>query len=163
MKKEPGTTFEGKASELFNESVEQLDGATLSRLNQGRHKALEELQRLYEEVREYAAPIVLAKDQVNIVSLLNEAWRHHHFREDEQVKLDLQFADSTNSKHYILDLHRIHQVLRNLLENAIFASLSSDPKEATKQPTVTVKIYEDGSYLFLEVMDQGPGIESKKR
>ena len=126
-------------------------------------KALEELQRLYEEVREYAAPIVLAKDQVNIVSLLNEAWRHHHFREDEQVKLDLQVADSTNSKHYILDLHRIHQVLRNLLENAIFASLSSDPKEATKQPTVTVKIYEDGSYLFLEVMDQGPGIESKKR
>lgn len=35
----------GKAKELFDESVEQLDGATLSRLNQGRQRALEELSR----------------------------------------------------------------------------------------------------------------------
>jgi hypothetical protein len=45
VSKEPGTTLESRASELFNDSVEQLDGATLSRLNQGRHKALAELQK----------------------------------------------------------------------------------------------------------------------
>ena len=33
------------AKELFDNSVERLDAATLSRLNQGRHKALEELRR----------------------------------------------------------------------------------------------------------------------
>ena len=32
-----------RAKELFDASVEQLDGATLSRLNQGRHAALAEL------------------------------------------------------------------------------------------------------------------------
>ena len=37
--------FEKQAKTLFDSSVEQLDGATLSRLNQGRHKALEEIQR----------------------------------------------------------------------------------------------------------------------
>jgi len=37
--------FAGKAKQLFDGSVEQLDAATLSRLNQGRHAALEELQR----------------------------------------------------------------------------------------------------------------------
>ena len=37
--------FVKQARSLFDESVEQLDGATLSRLNQGRHKALEELGR----------------------------------------------------------------------------------------------------------------------
>lgn len=45
MKNEPGKTFEDRASQLFNDSVEQLDGATLSRLNQGRHRALEELHK----------------------------------------------------------------------------------------------------------------------
>ena len=37
--------LEEQAKELFDESVEKLDGATLSRLNQGRHAALAELQR----------------------------------------------------------------------------------------------------------------------
>ena len=34
-----------QAKELFDDSVESLDAATLSRLNQGRQKALAELQR----------------------------------------------------------------------------------------------------------------------
>ena len=34
-----------RARELFDGSVDELDAATLSRLNQGRHKALEELRR----------------------------------------------------------------------------------------------------------------------
>jgi hypothetical protein len=37
--------FSDKAKELFDGSVDRLDAATLSRLNQGRHAALEELQR----------------------------------------------------------------------------------------------------------------------
>jgi len=36
---------EDRAKTLFDDSVERLDAATLSRLNQGRHKALDELRR----------------------------------------------------------------------------------------------------------------------
>ena len=36
---------ENKAKELFDDSVERLDAATLSRLNQGRHQELAEIQR----------------------------------------------------------------------------------------------------------------------
>ena len=47
MKKDPETQeeFAQQAKELFDESVERLDAATLSRLNQGRHRALAELDR----------------------------------------------------------------------------------------------------------------------
>lgn len=38
-------TFETSMKETFDESVEALDGATLSRLNQGRHAALAQLGR----------------------------------------------------------------------------------------------------------------------
>lgn len=37
--------FVEKARGLFEDSVERLDAATLSKLNQGRHRALEELER----------------------------------------------------------------------------------------------------------------------
>ena len=37
--------FAEKAKQLFDGSVEQLDAATLSRLNQGRHEALDGLHR----------------------------------------------------------------------------------------------------------------------
>ena len=40
---EQGDTFEKKMKETFDESVEALDGATLSKLNQGRHAALAQL------------------------------------------------------------------------------------------------------------------------
>jgi hypothetical protein len=43
---EPNDTddFAAKAKGVFDESVERLDGAALSRLNQGRHIALEKLE-----------------------------------------------------------------------------------------------------------------------
>ena len=43
---EPGKNeeFVSRARELFDDSVERLDAATLSRLNQGRHRALAELE-----------------------------------------------------------------------------------------------------------------------
>ena len=37
--------FVKQAKATFDDSVERLDGAALSRLNKGRHRALEELQR----------------------------------------------------------------------------------------------------------------------
>lgn len=41
--KDSGKQLTDEAKRLFDDSVERLDGATLSRLNQARHKALEEL------------------------------------------------------------------------------------------------------------------------
>lgn len=43
--KDPEKMLDEQAKELFDDSVEKLDAATLSRLNQGRHRALEELHR----------------------------------------------------------------------------------------------------------------------
>ena len=42
---DPDRQFADNAKQLFDGSVEKLDAATLSRLNQGRHAALEELHR----------------------------------------------------------------------------------------------------------------------
>ncbi len=46
--------IEDRAKTLFDESVERLDAATLSRLNQGRHKALEtDSLEMFEDLEFY--------------------------------------------------------------------------------------------------------------
>ena len=45
MNEKDNERFVEKASELFDDSVERLDAATLSQLNQARHRALEEAGR----------------------------------------------------------------------------------------------------------------------
>ena len=50
---DPGTNkgVENQAKELFDDSVERLDAASLSRLNQSRHRALAEMQQSHGKVQ----------------------------------------------------------------------------------------------------------------
>lgn len=71
---EPGQDekFAVQAKKLFDDSVERLDAATLSRLNKGRHQALAELQRtrpVGQWVRWMPATGVAAAALVTVVML----------------------------------------------------------------------------------------------
>lgn len=128
-------------------------------------KALEELEKLYDEVREYASPIVLAKDRVNIISLLNESWKLLQSVDQAPLaRLTIEAAPGMEKILCTLDLHRMHQVFRNLLENAAFASLSAQPQSA--QPPVAnvhAKIYQHDQRVRIEISDDGPGIPVDQR
>lgn len=129
-------------------------------------KALEELQKLYEEVRGYAAPIVLANDKVNIVSLIQETWRQiQSIAPNPQVELKVDVEGDLASRNFVLDLHRFHQVLRNLLENALDAVASTSRTEAPPegQKTITARLFVEAKKLRIEVVDEGPGIPPEKR
>ena len=128
-------------------------------------KALEELQKLYEEVRGYAAPIVLANDPVNIVSLIHETWRQiESIRNKGEVELEVTANDNLERRTFVLDLHRIHQVLRNLMENALDAmSSQKDDGSTSNLKTVSVQLSADDGFLNIVVLDQGPGIPEEER
>ena len=68
--------FAVQAKEAFDDSVERLDAAALSRLNQGRHAALEQLATLREPVDAFFdAVMVMDEDQnlrENRLALLNQ-------------------------------------------------------------------------------------------
>lgn len=124
-------------------------------------KALEELQKLYEEVREYAAPIILANDQVNVASLVNDCWREiAGIREIDRVQLELEVEPAVRDQLFTMDVHRFHQVLRNLLENAIDATLGvgkSESKNAGEQK-IRIRIFIRSGDLCITIQDSGPGI-----
>lgn len=121
-------------------------------------KALDDIHMLLEEVRNYAAPIVLERRQCEMESLTRETWqqildaRHLTTPPTFMVSVDSDFPDRC-----FLDCDRIRQVMRNLLENAAFA--------AGDDGTVEVKIkFADPTHsrIRIEVTDSGSGIEDTK-
>jgi CheY-like chemotaxis protein/anti-sigma regulatory factor (Ser/Thr protein kinase) len=121
-------------------------------------KAQDHLHNLYEDVRDYAAPIKLEKVTCDLRTVWRESWAH----------LELARRDKHAVLHEILggvDLHcvgepwRLNQVFRNLLENALAAG---------KAP-VTIEIRAAAPQLngqpalSITVEDDGPGIVPEQR
>ena len=117
-------------------------------------KALDHLHHLYEEVRDYAAPIQLSRHETDLGDLWRETWAHlelvRHGKDvrlyERNVGIDLVCA---------VDRHAFEQVFRNVLENAIAACL--EPGEITI--TCNATRLDGRPAVELQVSDNGPGIK----
>ena len=113
----------------------------------------EKINALMNELLEYARPRPLALEETVVADLLLEAEQACELQaRDRQVLLRFEHGGEPGS--ILVDPLRIHQVLKNLLENAIQHSPSGG--------TVTVKVGVDpGGAMVLDVVDQGAGIPSQ--
>lgn len=137
------------------------------RLVQRVQNALDHLHTLYEEVRNYAAPIKLDRQTVSIPKLIMRCWHQlEHKWKPVNSKLRFEMADGLPCDGQ-WDSLRMEQVLTNLFQNAIDASgdqgevycvVLRDPAEtASPRPELgTVGVGSDR--IVIEVSDSGPGI-----
>ncbi len=123
----------------------------------GIQHAQDDLHRLYEEVRDYAAPIVLDRRSCRVGDLMREAWgrlRRAATGRDALLRDrgDTELACSG-------DPFRLIQVFRNILDNALAAT--HDPvvidvewaeANGTAQPS-----------LGIVIRDNGPGLTPEQR
>jgi signal transduction histidine kinase len=120
-------------------------------------RAQDELHRLYEEVRQYAAPVNLRRELCDLGEIWRETWSHlgHVHREKDLILREQVTADLT----CYIDRFAIGQVLRNVLENAIQASPEGGE--------VMIKCDEDSldgrPSLSCRVCDAGPGMNAEQR
>jgi C4-dicarboxylate-specific signal transduction histidine kinase len=84
--------------------------------------ALDKLHILYEEVRNYAAPINLDREPVDLVRLASTAWYNLETRWRDQATTFAVNCEHPNDAKIIGDRHRLDQVLSNLLQNSIDAA-----------------------------------------
>lgn len=119
-------------------------------------RAADDLHQLFEEVRQYAAPIQLERVSADVVSLWRNAWAdvcQVHRSRDVQISCQGCPAELFLS----VDPYRLRQVFRNVFENALAAT--PDPVRVVVQ----VEPYCDGEasnryYRFI-ISDNGPGID----
>jgi PAS domain S-box-containing protein len=117
-------------------------------------EAQDNLLRLFDEVRGYAAPIQLERENCRLDMIWREAWDSlETSRRDRNTTLS-EISCDTNL-NVVVDRFRIVQVFRNLLENALAAC--SDPvvvqiecrnAQLAGQPAIEIR-----------VRDNGPGID----
>jgi signal transduction histidine kinase len=119
-------------------------------------RALDDLNRLFDEVRNYAAPMVLERYQTELAPLWDQAWsdvRQVH----SSRRLELRAEMSHESIKILGDAYRLGQVFRNLFENTLAAC--EDPVRVT----ISAQEVVDGSRRFvrIRVSDNGPGIDER--
>jgi two-component system, LuxR family, sensor kinase FixL len=121
-------------------------------------KAQDHLHHLYEDVRGYAAPIVLDRRQCDLREVWREAWAHlESARLGERAALREEVAGE--DMRCLADPFRLEQVFCNILENAL--SAGQGPIEVTircESPRL------DGQpVLRVSVRDNGPGLDADQR
>lgn len=119
--------------------------------------ALLELQTLYEEVRSYAAPIILDRSHQHLDRLCLEAW--NNLSEEHVAKaIKLELHDAECPACWV-DKYRISQVFRNIFENALAVSPSGSKIQIGCEVCSTA----DSRMLQVSILDQGPGLDPNQR
>lgn len=128
-------------------------------------RALDHVHHLHEEVRDYAAPIMLDRQSCDLGLLWRDAWSQLELsRANGDYRLEDQHAAAGSgvegtSLLACVDWFALGQVFRILLENALAACGSTG--------TVTIRA-EDGTLrerpaLRIHVRDTGPGVPASQR
>jgi two-component system sensor kinase FixL len=138
----------------LQEQKEQLDLARRATT------ALQDLHRLYEEVRSYAAPIHLEFRECNLAMIWRKEWENLAAARKGKL-IELIDADDSQDLSCEVDVHRIEQVMRNVLENAIYAcgtegriTVRCQETLYDAEPAAMITIEDNGIGMTQEVADQ---------
>ena len=120
--------------------------------------ALDDLNELLDEVRNYAAPIILRKTDTHIESAIREIWSQLIMANPDSGQIEFSVhSTSETPEHLNVDRLRIGQVFWNLLENARFAT-----GESKGQVEVNIETDPSGKMVVVSVSDTGPGIRPEQ-
>lgn len=121
-------------------------------------KAQDHLKQLYEEVRGYAAPLKLERDDWELSAIWRQAWGNLSLQRqarDATLQEDIHGVDLKCA----VDQFRLEQVFRNVLENALAAC--KDPVRIHVR-CAAMEIAGRPA-LLVAVRDNGPGLNPEQR
>ena len=145
----------GIGLELLSRLLNEHDAAQAAIVSLQQNK--NRLQRLFEEVRNFAAPIQLELAECNIRDIWRKAWSslEPHWK-DRDISFEETILD--DPLHLVADAFRLEQVFRNIFENSLAAC--ADP--------VTIKIdcawaLHRNQSIEITVWDDGPGLTREQQ
>jgi signal transduction histidine kinase len=139
-------------------AVEIADRPSALNLVERIQNAQNDLQQLFEEVRQYAAPIQLQLKKCNVADIWRQAWQDLSSLHEEK-KLGLQQTTQGMNLESTVDPFALRQALRNILENAIHAA----PKNSRVEIACSPASIDGQDGLQITISDQGPGIPVELR
>ena len=121
-------------------------------------RAQNQLRDLYEEVRQWAAPLNLRRDRTNLASVWREAWQQVKQPRDDHNQIEL-IEDVACEPVCRVDAAKMSQVFRNIFENAVEVS----PKLGVIKVDCRQSQTPGCNDLEVSITDQGPGLTPEQR
>jgi PAS domain S-box-containing protein len=119
--------------------------------------AQDHLHQLYEEVRNYAAPIKLDCRRQNIAEIWRQAWQHlSNARAGREAEL-IEELDGIDPLEAV-DAFKLEQVFRNIFENSLAAC--HDPVIVTASLAQVPTLGKPA--LEIRIRDNGPGLNAEQ-
>lgn len=120
--------------------------------------AQDHLNQLYDEVRNYAAPVKLQLEPWNLSQIWRQAWENLHLLRQGKNATLLDETDGLDLRCSV-DQFRLRQVFRNILENALAAC-----QEPVKIKVLCSRDEIDGQpAVHIVFRDNGPGLNAEQR
>jgi PAS domain S-box-containing protein len=121
-------------------------------------KAQDHLQQLYDEVRNYAAPLKLERESWPVDNIWRQAWANLAVRRQGRTADLIERVDRVNLR-CVVDPFRLEQVFRNMLENSLAAChdpvrITVSCEDARLERTPAMRVV---------VRDNGPGLNPEQR
>jgi signal transduction histidine kinase len=121
-------------------------------------RAQDDLVRLFEDVRAYAAPVRVSPEPVDLAEVWREAWGQVTAAHPDR---DARLAEEAGGVDLLCraDRFQLRQVFRNLFEN----SLAACPGPVRVTVSVTLVGRPSSPALRVSVRDNGPGLDAEQR
>lgn len=118
-------------------------------------KAIDLIQDLLESAKIETGGLELHKERINVTDLIQETESMFSSLAEERG-IQLRFnLEGSNFRAVEADPERVHQVISNLMGNAL--------KYTSSGGTISLKIKEGPTSLLISVSDNGPGIEEENQ
>jgi two-component system, LuxR family, sensor kinase FixL len=120
-------------------------------------RAQEQLRQLYEEVRQWAAPLNLRRQEFDVAQVWREAWHQViqlHPAGRAQLKEEVQGPQLLK-----IDRFMVQQVFRNTFENAIDVT----PPGGRVWLRCTNGSADEDSFVRITIRDEGPGLTPEQQ
>jgi signal transduction histidine kinase len=135
-----------------------VDRPELRELIANAQKAQDHLLYLFNEVRDYAAPVVLNRRRCLLAEVLRESWDSlSHVRKGRDATLSE--CGTPHLSDVAADPIAMQQVFRNILENSLAAS--ADPMRAQVRWRTVRRV--ERSWIEVLIGDNGPGFTAQAR
>jgi signal transduction histidine kinase len=118
--------------------------------------ASQNLRSMFEELREFAAPIVLRRESCHLRELIKRAWQSLETLPEAQAACLEYDSDAIELS---VDSMRLEQVFRNLFENALAAC----PSPARIDVSWSTVSQANRTMLRIVVRDNGPGFSEEQK
>jgi signal transduction histidine kinase len=120
-------------------------------------KAQEDLHKLFEEVRQWAAPLNLRREECNLRQLWREVWTNvTHTQGAKRLRLDEKAPQAVTLS---VDRFAMAQVFRNVFENAVEVSPADEAVEIACSEGANGKC----NSVVISISDRGPGLSPEQQ